>query len=342
MSVKVGINGFGRIGRNVVRAWLEKQQDIEVVAVNDLTSADTLAYLLKYDSVHRTIPNEIKDTESTISIDGRELRVFSNPDPGAIPWDELGVDIVVESSGRFTDKAKAAKHLRGSVETVIISAPSKDADATFCMGVNENEYDPAQHKIISNASCTTNCLAPVAKVLHQKFVITSGIMTTIHSYTNDQVILDFPHKDLRRARAAALSMIPTTTGAAQAVGLVLPELKGKFDGISVRVPTPNVSLVDLTFQTEKGTSVEEINQVLRDAANGELQGILAYSDEELVSIDFNHNAHSSIVDTTFTRSVGANMHKVLSWYDNEWGYSNRVLDLIAHVARVQNGSLQTA
>jgi glyceraldehyde 3-phosphate dehydrogenase len=342
MSVKVGINGFGRIGRNVVRAWLEKQQDIEVVAVNDLTSADTLAYLLKYDSVHRTIPNEIKDTESTISIDGRELRVFSNPDPGAIPWDELGVDIVVESSGRFTDKAKAAKHLRGSVETVIISAPSKDADATFCMGVNENEYDPAQHKIISNASCTTNCLAPVAKVLHQKFVITSGIMTTIHSYTNDQVILDFPHKDLRRARAAALSMIPTTTGAAQAVGLVLPELKGKFDGISVRVPTPNVSLVDLTFQTEKGTSVEEINQVLRDAANGELQGILAYSDEELVSIDFNHNAHSSIVDTTFTRSVGANMHKVLSWYDNEWGYSNRVLDLIAHVARVKNGSLQTA
>jgi glyceraldehyde 3-phosphate dehydrogenase len=340
--VKVGINGFGRIGRNVVRAWLEKQQDIEVVAVNDLTSADTLAYLLKYDSVHRTIPNEIKDTESTISIDGRELRVFSNPDPGAIPWDELGVDIVVESSGRFTDKAKAAKHLRGSVETVIISAPSKDADATFCMGVNENEYDPAQHKIISNASCTTNCLAPVAKVLHQKFVITSGIMTTIHSYTNDQVILDFPHKDLRRARAAALSMIPTTTGAAQAVGLVLPELKGKFDGISVRVPTPNVSLVDLTFQTEKGTSVEEINQVLRDAANGELKGILAYSDEELVSIDFNHNAHSSIVDTTFTRSVGANMHKVLSWYDNEWGYSNRVLDLIAHVARVKNGSLQTA
>jgi glyceraldehyde 3-phosphate dehydrogenase len=335
MSVKVGINGFGRIGRNVVRAWLEKQQDIEVVAVNDLTSADTLAYLLKYDSVHRTIPNEITHGESTLSIDGRELRVFSNPDPATIPWDELGVQIVVESSGRFTDKAKAAKHLRGSVETVIISAPSKDADATFCIGVNEDAYDPATHKIISNASCTTNCLAPVAKVLHQRFNILSGIMTTIHSYTNDQVILDFPHKDLRRARAAALSMIPTTTGAAQAVGLVLPELKGKFDGISVRVPTPNVSLVDLTFQTEKGTSVEEINQVLRDAANGDLKGILAYSDEELVSIDFNHNPHSSIVDTTFTRSVGANTHKVLSWYDNEWGYSNRVLDLIAHVARVK-------
>jgi glyceraldehyde 3-phosphate dehydrogenase len=331
--VKVGINGFGRIGRNVVRAWLEKQQDIEVVAVNDLTSADTLAYLLKYDSVHRTIPNEISHGETSISIDGREIRVFSIPDPAAIPWDEYGVDIVVESSGRFTDKAKAAKHLRSSVETVIISAPSKDADATFCMGVNENEYDPAQHKIISNASCTTNCLAPVAKVLHQQFGIVSGIMTTIHSYTNDQVILDFPHKDLRRARAAALSMIPTTTGAAQAVALVLPALKGKFEGISVRVPTPNVSLVDLTFQSEKGTSVEEINQVLRDAANGELKGILAYSDEELVSIDFNHNANSSIVDTTFTRSVGANMHKVLSWYDNEWGYSNRVLDLIAHVAR---------
>jgi glyceraldehyde 3-phosphate dehydrogenase len=331
--VKVGINGFGRIGRNVVRAWLEKQQDIEIVAVNDLTSADTLAHLLKYDSVHRTIPNDIKHGETSISIDGREIRVFSIPDPAAIPWDEHEVDIVVESSGRFTDKAKAAQHLRSSVETVIISAPSKDADATFCMGVNEGEYDPAKHKIISNASCTTNCLAPVAKVLHQKFGIVSGIMNTIHSYTNDQVILDFPHKDLRRARAAALSMIPTTTGAAQAVALVLPALKGKFEGISVRVPTPNVSLVDLTFQSEKATSVEEINQVLRDAANGELKGILAYSDEELVSIDFNHNPHSSIVDTTFTRSVGANMHKVLSWYDNEWGYSNRVLDLIAHVAR---------
>ena len=340
--VKVGINGFGRIGRNVVRAWLEKQQDIEVVAVNDLTSADTLAYLLKYDSVHRTIPNEITHGETSISIDGREIRVFSIPDPAAIPWGDLGVSIVVESSGRFTDKAKAAKHLKNSVETVIISAPSKDADATFCMGVNEDDFDAAQHKIISNASCTTNCLAPVAKVLHQRFGITSGIMTTIHSYTNDQVILDFPHKDLRRARAAALSMIPTTTGAAQAVALVLPELKGKFEGISVRVPTPNVSLVDLTFQTDKGTSAEEINQVLRDASNGELKGILDYSDEELVSIDFNHNAHSSIVDTTFTRSIGANMHKVLSWYDNEWGYSNRVLDLIAHVARVKNGSLQHA
>jgi glyceraldehyde 3-phosphate dehydrogenase len=338
-KVKVGINGFGRIGRNVLRAWLEKKQDIDIVAVNDLTDAATLAHLLKYDSVHGTLTQSISHGEGSITVDGEELRVFSNPDPAAIPWDELDIDIVVESSGRFTDKAKAAKHLKKSVETVIISAPSKDADATFCMGVNEQDYDPAKHTVISNASCTTNCLAPMAKVLHQNFVIAKGLMTTIHSYTNDQVILDFPHKDLRRARAAALSMIPTSTGAAQAVGLVLPELKGKFDGISVRVPTPNVSLVDLTFETEKSTSVDEINQVLRDAANGPLKGVLAYSDEELVSIDFNHNPHSSIVDTTYTRSAGGNMHKVLSWYDNEWGYSNRVLDLISHVANVRKGSL---
>jgi glyceraldehyde 3-phosphate dehydrogenase len=337
--VKVGVNGFGRIGRNVVRAALEKKYDIEFVGVNDLTGAATLAYLLKYDSVHKTIPNQVTHGETSISIDGRELRVFSSPDPADIPWGDIGVEIVVESSGRFTSKDKASRHLKKSVETVIISAPSKDADATFCMGVNENDYDPAKHKIISNASCTTNCLAPVAKVLHQKFGITMGIMTTIHSYTNDQEILDLPHKDLRRGRAAALSMIPTSTGAAQAVGLVLPELKGKFDGISVRVPTPNVSLVDLTFQTEKETSVDEINQVVREAADGELQGILAYSDEQLVSIDFNHNPHSSIVDTTFTRSVNPKMHKILAWYDNEWGYSNRILDLIAHVARVKKEAL---
>jgi glyceraldehyde 3-phosphate dehydrogenase len=340
--VKVGVNGFGRIGRNVLRASLEKKFDIDIVAVNDLTDAETLAYLLKYDSVHKTLSNEVRHTDTGIVIDGKDLRVFSNPDPGAIPWDELGVDIVVESSGRFTDKAKASKHLRNGVETVIISAPSKDADGTFCMGVNEDTYDPATHKVISNASCTTNCMAPLAKVLHQRFGITMGIMTTIHSYTNDQVILDLPHKDLRRGRAAALSMIPTSTGAAQAVGLVLPELKGKFDGISVRVPTPNVSLVDLTFHTDKATSVDEINAALREAADGELKGILAYSDEELVSIDFNHNANSSIVDTTFTRSVNPHMHKVLSWYDNEWGYSNRILDLIAHVAKVKKGSLQHA
>ena len=337
--VKVGVNGFGRIGRNVVRAALEKKYDIEFVAVNDLTDATTLAYLLKHDSVHGTIPNKVTHTDTSIVIDGKEMRVFSNPDPAEIPWDSLGVEIVIESSGRFTDKAKASRHLKKSVETVIISAPSKDADATFCMGVNDQTYDPANHKIISNASCTTNCLAPVAKVLHARFGIKLGIMTTVHSYTNDQEILDLPHKDLRRGRAAALSMIPTTTGAAKAVGLVLPELKGKFDGISVRVPTPNVSLVDLTFQTEKPTSVDEINQAIREASHGELEGILTYSDEQLVSIDFNHDAHSSIVDTTFTRSIGSNMHKILAWYDNEWGYSNRILDLIAHVARVKTAAL---
>jgi len=340
--VKVGVNGFGRIGRNVVRAALETKHEIEFVAVNDLTDAATLAYLLKYDSVHGTIPNEIKATANGISIDGREMRVFASPDPNDIPWSDLGVEIVVESSGRFTTKDKASRHLKKSVETVIISAPSKDADATFCMGVNDGDYDASKHKIISNASCTTNCLAPVAKVLHAKFGITMGMMTTVHSYTNDQEILDLPHKDIRRGRAAALSMIPTTTGAAKAVGLVMPELKGKFDGISVRVPTPNVSLVDLTFHSEKPTSAEEINQAIRDASNGELKGILNYSDEQLVSIDFNNDAHSSIVDTTFTRSVDPHMHKILAWYDNEWGYSNRILDLIAHVAKVKKETLQHA
>ena len=334
--IKVGVNGFGRIGRNVLRAALERHtKDIEFVAVNDLTDAANLAYLLKYDSVHGSIPNKVEHSKSGISIDGRELRVFSTPNPADIPWAELGAEIVIESTGRFTSKEKASQHLGKSVEHVIISAPSKDADVTICMGVNESALDAAKHRIISNASCTTNCLAPVAKVLHEHFVITQGIMTTIHSYTNDQVILDLPHKDFRRGRSAALSMIPTSTGAAQAVGLVLPALKGKFDGISVRVPTPNVSLVDLTFNTEKATTVEEINQAIRDSANGALEGILAYSDEQLVSIDFNHNANSSIVDTTYTRSVGPNMHKILSWYDNEWGYSNRILDLIAHIARVK-------
>jgi glyceraldehyde 3-phosphate dehydrogenase len=322
-----------------VRAALEGKLDIEFVAVNDLTDSATLAYLLKYDSVHGTIPNKITHTPNSIAIDGKELRVFSNPDPAEIPWGDLGIEIVVESSGRFTSKEKASRHLRKSVEHVIISAPSKDADITVCMGVNENALDVANHKIISNASCTTNCLAPVAKVLHEKFRITMGIMTTIHSYTNDQEILDLPHKDLRRGRAAALSMIPTTTGAAKAVGLVLPELKGKFDGISVRVPTPNVSLVDLSFHTEKPTSAEEINTILREAASGALKGILTFSDEQLVSCDFNGDPHSSIVDTTFTRSVDPHMHKILAWYDNEWGYSNRILDLIAYVARVKKEAL---
>jgi glyceraldehyde 3-phosphate dehydrogenase len=337
--VKVGVNGFGRIGRNVVRAALQGKFDIDFVAVNDLTDAATLAYLLKYDSVHGIIDNKIEPTQNGLRIDGKELRVFSNPDPAEIPWSDLGVEIVVESSGRFTSKEKASRHLRKSVEHVIISAPSKDADVTICMGVNEDAFDVQKHKVLSNASCTTNCLAPVAKVLHEQFKITMGIMTTIHSYTNDQEILDLPHKDLRRGRAAALSMIPTSTGAAKAVGLVLPELKGKFDGISVRVPTPNVSLVDLSFRTEKPTGVDEINKVLRSAADGPMKGILAYSDEQLVSIDFNDNANSSIVDTTFTRSVDPHLHKVLAWYDNEWGYSNRILDLIAYVARVKKQSL---
>jgi glyceraldehyde 3-phosphate dehydrogenase len=340
--IRVGVNGFGRIGRNVLRASLERNLEIEFVAVNDLTDAATLAYLLKYDSVHHTIPNEVGHTDKSITVDGKELRVFASPDPNDIPWGDLGVEIVVESSGRFTSKAKAERHLRGSVEHVIISAPSKDADVTICIGVNEGVFDPAAHKIISNASCTTNCLAPVAKVLHETFGIEMGIMTTVHSYTNDQEILDLPHKDVRRGRAAAMSMIPTTTGAAKAVGLVLPELKGRFDGISVRVPTPNVSLVDLTFRTEKATNPEEINQVLRDAAKGPLKNILDYSDEQLVSVDFNHNPHSSIIDTTFTRSVDPHMHKVLAWYDNEWGYSNRILDLIAYVGRVKKDAPRSA
>jgi glyceraldehyde 3-phosphate dehydrogenase len=337
--VRVGINGFGRIGRNVLRAALKAPGEVEFVAVNDLTDAKTLAYLLKYDSVHGTISNDIQATDRGLTIDGRELRVYSSPDPKDIPWSELDAEIVVESSGRFTGKEKASRHLGKSVEHVIISAPSKDADVTICIGVNEGDFDAQQHKVISNASCTTNCLAPVAKVLHEKFRITMGLMTTIHSYTNDQEILDLPHKDLRRGRAAALSMIPTTTGAASAVGLVLPELKGKFDGISVRVPTPNVSLVDLTFQTETGTTADEINDVLRQASDGPLKNILSYSDEQLVSIDFNGNPHSSIVDTTFTRSVSPTMHKVLAWYDNEWGYSNRIVDLIAHVAKVKKAAM---
>ena len=337
--VRVGINGFGRIGRNVVRAGLINGANVEFVACNDLTGAATLAYLLKYDSVHGTISNKIESSENAISIDGREMKVFASPDPSEIPWDEMGIDIVIESSGRFTSREKAALHLGGSVEQVVISAPSKNADVTICLGVNEQDFDPAKHQIVSNASCTTNCLAPVAKVLHENFTVTMGIMTTVHSYTNDQEILDLPHKDLRRGRAAALSMIPTSTGAAQAVGLVLPELKGKFDGISVRVPTPNVSLVDLTFRTEKATSAEEINRVIRESADGPLKGILAYSDEQLVSIDFNDNSNSSIVDTGFTRSVDPHMHKILAWYDNEWGYSNRVLDLVAYISKVKKESL---
>jgi glyceraldehyde 3-phosphate dehydrogenase len=331
--MKVGINGFGRIGRVVLRTALKYGSDVDIVATNDLTDAKTLAHLLKYDSVHGNLEEEVVAKDNSIVVAGKEIRVFAEPDPAKIPWEEFGCDIVIESSGRFTKRDDAAKHLRGSVKYVIISAPAKGEDVTICLGVNEDKLDLKKHKVISNASCTTNCLAPMAKVIHDKFGITRGIMTTIHSYTNDQKILDLPHKDLRRARAAGVSMIPTSTGAAKAVGLVLPELKGKLDGISVRVPTPNVSLVDLTFNSEKATSAEEINDALRKAAAGPLKGILACEDGELVSIDFKGNPNSSIVDTGFTRSVDPHMHKVLSWYDNEWGYSYRVLDLCNHIAK---------
>jgi len=331
--VRIGINGFGRIGRNIVRAALDRDVDVEFVGVNDLTDANMLAHLLKYDSVHGKIDANVRAENGSLWIDDREIKIFSTPNPAEIPWESVGAEVVVESTGRFTAKEKASLHLRGTVGHVVISAPSKDADITICMGVNNEEFDASKHKVVSNASCTTNCLAPVAKVMHEKFTITRGIMTTIHSYTNDQVILDLPHKDMRRARAAGMSMIPTTTGAAKAVGLVLPALKGKFDGISVRVPTPNVSLVDLTFNTEKATTVEEINDAIRKASDGELKGILTYSDEQLVSIDFNNEIHSSVVDTTFTRSVDPHMHKILAWYDNEYGYSNRVVDLVSWMVK---------
>ncbi|HEY5404840.1 MAG TPA: type I glyceraldehyde-3-phosphate dehydrogenase [Pyrinomonadaceae bacterium] len=331
MAVKVGINGFGRIGRNIFRTALG-DPDIDFVAVNDLTDTKTLAHLLKYDSVLGNLDHDIKAGENSISVEGEEFKVFSQRDPAAIDWESVGAEIVIESTGIFTKAADAKKHLRGSVKKVIISAPAKDEDITIVLGVNENKYDPTSHHIISNASCTTNCLAPVAKVVHEKFGIRSAQMTTIHSYTNDQQLLDLPHKDVRRARAAALSMIPTSTGAAKAVALVLPELKGKFDGISVRVPTPNVSLVDVVMDLEKDATAEEVNRAFKDAANEELKGILAYSEEPLVSIDFKRNSNSSIVDAEYTKVIGGNMLKVLSWYDNEWGYSCRVRDLIKYIA----------
>jgi glyceraldehyde 3-phosphate dehydrogenase len=331
MSVRVGINGFGRIGRNIFRTALG-DPDIDFVAVNDLTDTRTLAHLLKYDSVLGNLDHKITATENAISVEGEEFKVFSQRDPAAIDWESVGADIVVESTGIFTKAEDAKKHLRGSVKKVIISAPAKNEDITIVLGVNEEKYDPAVHHIISNASCTTNCLAPVAKVVHEKFGIQNAQMTTIHSYTNDQQLLDLPHKDLRRARAAALSMIPTSTGAAKAVALVLPELKGKFDGISVRVPTPNVSLVDVVMTLEKETTAEEVNRAFKDAANEELRGILDFSEEPLVSIDFKRNSNSSIVDAEYTKVIGGKMLKVLSWYDNEWGYSCRVRDLIKYIA----------
>jgi glyceraldehyde 3-phosphate dehydrogenase len=331
MPVKVGINGFGRIGRNIFRAALG-DRDIEVVGVNDITDSKTLAHLLKYDSILGNLTSQVTSTDDTISVDGKSLKVFRTKDPADLDWASVGASIVVESTGLFTKGADARKHIRGPVKKVIISAPATDPDATFVLGVNEKTYDPAKHHVISNASCTTNCLAPVAKVLHDTFRINVGTMTTIHSYTNDQKLLDLPHKDLRRARAAALSMIPTSTGAAKALHLVIPELKGKLDGYSLRVPTPNVSVVDLTVMTEKPATVESVNAALKQAAEGPLKGILAYTEEELVSIDFRGNPHSSIVDAGYTRVVGSNCVKVLAWYDNEWGYSCRCRDLIKFLA----------
>lgn len=331
MAVKVGINGFGRIGRNILRTALG-DPDIDFVAVNDLTDTRTLAHLLKYDSVLGNLDQKVTTTENGIKVDDEEFRVFSQRDPAAIDWESVGAEIVVESTGIFTKAEDARKHMRGSVKKVIISAPAKNEDITIVLGVNEEKYDPAAHHVISNASCTTNCLAPVAKVVHEKFGIRSAQMTTIHSYTNDQHLLDLPHKDLRRARAAALSMIPTSTGAAKAVALVLPELKGKFDGISVRVPTPNVSLVDVVMDLETETTAEDVNRAFKDAANEELRGILAFCEEPLVSMDFKRNSNSSIVDAEYTKVIGGRMLKVLSWYDNEWGYSCRVRDLIKYIA----------
>ena len=332
MAVKVGINGFGRIGRNVLRASLG-DSEIDFVAVNDLTDTKTLAHLLKYDSVLGNLEQEISATENSIKVGRDEFRVFSEKDPAAIDWESVGAEIVIESTGHFTNAEDARKHLRGTVKKVIISAPAKNEDITIVLGVNEEQYDRSAHHILSNASCTTNCLAPVAKVIHEKFGIRSAQMTTIHSYTNDQQLLDLPHKDMRRARAAALSMIPTSTGAAKAVALVLPELKGKFDGISVRVPTPNVSLVDVVMEVERDTTTEEVNKALKDAAGEEMQGILAFSEEPLVSIDFRKNPNSSIVDADYTKVIGGHMVKVLSWYDNEWGYSCRVRDLVKYIAQ---------
>jgi glyceraldehyde 3-phosphate dehydrogenase len=332
MAVRVGINGFGRIGRNVLRASLGTAE-IEVVAVNDITDAKTLAHLLKYDSILGPLEATVTHTEDTIAVDGRAFAVFKERDPARIPWESVGAEIVVESTGLFTNRADAEKHLRGSVKKVIITAPAKEEDITIVLGVNERMYDPKQHHIISNASCTTNCLAPVVKVLHERFGIVHGYMTTVHAYTNDQRILDLPHKDLRRARAAAVSMIPTTTGAAKAIGLVIPELKGKLDGIAIRVPVPNVSVVDLVAEVKRSVTTEEVRAALKEAAEGELRGILAYCEEELVSVDFLRNSHSSIVDAGFTRALDGNLVKVLAWYDNEWGYSCRVRDLIVFLAQ---------
>jgi len=331
MAIKVGINGFGRIGRNIMRAAMA-YDDIDIVAVNDLTDAATLAHLLKYDSILGNLAADITAKGSTISVDGDAFEVLSQKDPAALPWKSLGVDVVFESTGRFTGRDDAAKHITAGARRVIITAPAKKPDVTVLMGVNHETYDPAGHQIVSNASCTTNCLAPMAKVLHEAFGIKHGWMTTVHSYTNDQQLLDLPHKDLRRARAAALSIIPTTTGAATAVGEVMPELKGKLDGISMRVPTPNVSCVDLVTNLEKPATAEAINAAFKKAADGPLKGILEYVEAPLVSIDFRGNPHSSIIDAPYTKVMDGTFVKTLSWYDNEWGYSSRCVDLLRFMA----------
>jgi glyceraldehyde 3-phosphate dehydrogenase len=331
MAVKVGINGFGRIGRNVFRAALGNPE-LDIVAVNDLTSPATLAHLLKYDSILGNLKNDIVAGDDHISVDGKKIKVYAERDPAKLDWTSQGAEVIVESTGIFTDATKAKAHLQGSVKKVIISAPATNEDITIVLGVNEDKYDAAKHNIISNASCTTNCLAPVVKVLHETFGIVSGIMTTIHSYTNDQVILDFPHKDLRRARAAAINMIPSSTGAAKALKLVIPEMAGKLDGFAIRVPTPNVSVVDLTFISEKPATVQTVNEAFKKASEGALKGILGYETDQLVSSDFKGDARSSIVDSPLTKVVGQSV-KVISWYDNEWGYSNRVRDLILFLAK---------
>ncbi|VAX14876.1 NAD-dependent glyceraldehyde-3-phosphate dehydrogenase [hydrothermal vent metagenome] len=331
MATKVGINGFGRIGRNLFRACMGHDK-IDIVLVNDITDSATLAHLLKYDSTFGIMKEKIEAGDGFVSVDGKKIRITAERDPANIPWSDEGVEVVVESTGLFTKRADAQKHLKAGAKKVVISAPAKDEDITVVLGVNDGKYDPASHNIISNASCTTNCLAPVVKVMMDKFGVKNGLMTTIHSYTNDQRILDFPHKDLRRSRAAAVSMIPTTTGAAKAVSLVLPELKGKLDGLSIRVPTPNVSLVDLTCVTNKSTSVDEVNLAMKEASEGPMKGILEYCDEPLVSKDFNGNQASSIFDSLTTRVIDGNMVKVMSWYDNEWGYSCRVRDLVEFIA----------
>jgi glyceraldehyde 3-phosphate dehydrogenase len=331
MAIKVGINGFGRIGRNIFRAALHSR-DIEIVAVNDITDAKTLAHLLKYDSILGNLSNQVAHGADNISVDGKSFQVFKVKDPAALDWASVGAQIVVESTGLFTKGPEAAKHIRGPVKKVLISAPATDPDHTIVLGVNDKTYDPAKHHVVSNASCTTNCLAPVAKVLQDTFGIVHGAMTTIHSYTNDQRLLDLPHSDLRRARAAAISMIPTSTGAAKALHLVIPELKGKLDGYSIRVPTPNVSVVDLTVTTEKPCTVASVNAAMKAAADGPMKGILEYTEEELVSVDFRGNPRSSILDAGYTRVVGDRCAKVLAWYDNEWGYSCRCVDLIRFMA----------